>query len=133
MRSGASGELLPLPKLDAPAREKRARPAARIPLATIGEDTRYVLQGHLSRPLLSRRAVEFPSDGQITYPAELGDLFPGSGHLALLPFLRLDGEWKSLPGQYSHPHPLTDPGGQWISFTSARDGPSDVFVVDARS
>ena len=39
-------------------------------------------------------------------------------------------EWGSLPGQYSHPHPLTDPGGRWISFTAARGGRSDIYVVD---
>jgi len=42
-------------------------------------------------------------------------------------------EWDSLPGQYSHPHPLTDPSGRWISFTSARKGRSDVYVVDVDS
>lgn len=42
-------------------------------------------------------------------------------------------EWGSLPGQYSHPHPLTDQSGRWISFTSARGGRSDVFVVDSDS
>ena len=50
----------------------------------------------------------------------------------LEPICRHGTEWKSLPGQYSHPHQLTDPGGHWISFTSAREGRSDVFVVDAR-
>ena len=39
-------------------------------------------------------------------------------------------EWRSLPGQYSHPHPLTDVSGRWISFTAARGGRSDVYVVD---
>ncbi len=39
-------------------------------------------------------------------------------------------EWDGLPGQYSHPHPLTDACGRWGSFTSARAGRSDVFVVD---
>jgi len=39
-------------------------------------------------------------------------------------------EWGSVPGQYSHPHPLTDPSGSWISYTAARDGRTDVFVVD---
>ena len=39
-------------------------------------------------------------------------------------------EWGSLPGQYSHPHPLTDASGDWISFTSARGGRSDVYVVE---
>jgi hypothetical protein len=38
-------------------------------------------------------------------------------------------EWGSIPGQYSHPHPLTDSSGRWISFTSAQGGRSDVFVV----
>ena len=39
-------------------------------------------------------------------------------------------EWKSIPGQYSHPHPLTDASGRWISFTAAHGGRSDVYVVD---
>ena len=42
-------------------------------------------------------------------------------------------EWDSLPGQYSHPHPLTDASGRWVSFTSAREGRSDVYVVDVDS
>jgi len=42
-------------------------------------------------------------------------------------------EWGSIPGQYSHPHPLTDGAGNWISFTAARGGRSDVYVVDVRS
>jgi hypothetical protein len=39
-------------------------------------------------------------------------------------------EWGSIPGQYSHPHPLVDASGRWISFTSAKKGRSDVYVVD---
>ena len=39
-------------------------------------------------------------------------------------------EWGSLPGQYSHPHPLIDRSGRWISFTRAHAGRSDVCVVD---
>ena len=42
-------------------------------------------------------------------------------------------EWKSIPGQYSHPHPLTDASGRWISFTAAHGGRSDVYVVDVGS
>ncbi len=38
-------------------------------------------------------------------------------------------EWNALPGQYSHPHPLSDPTGRWISFNAAHRGRSDVFVV----
>jgi len=38
-------------------------------------------------------------------------------------------EWGSLPGQYSHPHPLTDASGRWISYTVAKEGRSDVYVV----
>lgn len=38
-------------------------------------------------------------------------------------------EWGSLPGQYSHPHPLVDPHGRWISYTVARGGRSDVCAV----
>ena len=39
-------------------------------------------------------------------------------------------EWASVPGQYSHPHPLTDASGRWISFTTAQRGRSDVCVVE---
>jgi len=42
-------------------------------------------------------------------------------------------EWNGLPGQYSHPHPLTDASGSWISFTSARGGRSDVHVVSVKT
>ena len=42
-------------------------------------------------------------------------------------------EWGGLPGQYSHPHPLTDASGNWISFTSARGGRSDVYVVNVET
>jgi hypothetical protein len=49
---------------------------------------------------------------------------------SLEPICRHGTEWGSLPGQYSHPHPLTDASGHWISFTSARGGRSDVYVVD---
>lgn len=41
--------------------------------------------------------------------------------------------WGSLPGQYSHPHPLTDAAGKWVSFTSARSGRSDVLATDIES
>jgi hypothetical protein len=47
----------------------------------------------------------------------------------LEPIARHNTEWGSLPGQYSHPHPLTDAAGKWVSFTAARDGRSDVFAV----
>ena len=50
----------------------------------------------------------------------------------LKPICRHGTEWGGLPGQYSHPHPLTDAAGRWVSFTAARAGRSDVFVVDAR-
>lgn len=38
-------------------------------------------------------------------------------------------DWGALPGQYPHPHPLSDPTGRWVSFNAARRGRSDVFVV----
>ena len=38
-------------------------------------------------------------------------------------------EWSALPGQYSHPHPHSDPTGTWISFNAATRGRSDIFVV----
>lgn len=38
-------------------------------------------------------------------------------------------DWGALPGQYSHPHPHSDPTGTWISFNAAHRGRSDVFVV----
>lgn len=43
---------------------------------------------------------------------------------------RHDTAWESLPGQYSHPHPQSDPTGRWISFNAARNGRSDVYVVE---
>jgi Tol biopolymer transport system component len=39
-------------------------------------------------------------------------------------------DWGSLPGQYSHPHPLTDASGRWISFTAASEGRSDIHIVE---
>jgi hypothetical protein len=42
---------------------------------------------------------------------------------------RHGSDWGALPGQYSHPHPHSDPTGRWISFNAARRGRSDVFVV----
>jgi hypothetical protein len=54
----------------------------------------------------------------------------GAGEARLEPICLHATEWKSLPGQYSHPHPLTDPGGRWVSFTRARGGRSDVCVVE---
>ena len=43
---------------------------------------------------------------------------------------RHDTEWESMPGQYSHPHPQSDPTGRRISYNAARNGRSDVFVVE---
>ena len=42
---------------------------------------------------------------------------------------RHDTEWRTMPWQFTHPHPLADPTGRWISFNAARGGRSDVFVV----
>ncbi|HEY64978.1 MAG TPA: hypothetical protein G4O02_10455 [Caldilineae bacterium] len=38
-------------------------------------------------------------------------------------------DWGALPGQFPHPHPLSDPTGRWISFNAAHRGRSDVFIV----
>ena len=38
-------------------------------------------------------------------------------------------DWGALPGQYPHPHPLSDPTGKWISFNVGSRGRSDVFIV----
>jgi hypothetical protein len=37
--------------------------------------------------------------------------------------------WGALPGQYTHPHPLSDPTGRYISFNVGHGGRSDVFIV----
>ena len=37
--------------------------------------------------------------------------------------------WNALPGQYAHPHPLSDPTGRWISFNAGYNGRSDVHIV----
>jgi len=58
---------------------------------------------------------------------------PDGAEPRLEPICVHGSEWGSLPGQYSHPHPLCDRGGRWISFTRARGGRSDVCVVDVDS
>jgi len=55
---------------------------------------------------------------------------PGQPGPKLEPICVHGTEWGGLPGQYSHPHPLTDASGRWISFTAAKAGRSDVFVVE---
>ncbi len=40
-----------------------------------------------------------------------------------------DTQWRSLPGQTTHPHPLCSPDGRWISFNTTQHGRSDVAVV----
>jgi hypothetical protein len=48
----------------------------------------------------------------------------------LEPICRHGTDWHALPGQYTHPHPLSDPTGRYISFNRAADGRSDVCVVE---
>jgi len=38
-------------------------------------------------------------------------------------------EWQSVPGQYSHPHPQSDPTGCWITYHVAKDKRTDLYVV----
>ena len=38
-------------------------------------------------------------------------------------------DWGALPGQFSHPHPHSDPTGKWISFNAGSRGRTDVYVV----
>jgi hypothetical protein len=40
-----------------------------------------------------------------------------------------DTDWGYPPGQFSHPHPLSDPTGTWISFNKSEKGRTDVYVV----
>lgn len=47
----------------------------------------------------------------------------------LEPLCRHATEWEVPPGQYSHPHPVTDPGGRWVAWTASRDGRTDVFAA----
>ena len=42
---------------------------------------------------------------------------------------RHGSDWGALPGQYPHPHPISDPTGHWIAYNAAARGRSDVFVV----
>jgi hypothetical protein len=39
-------------------------------------------------------------------------------------------EWKTLPGQLTHPHPSTDRGGRWIALNVCRNARVDVWVVE---
>jgi hypothetical protein len=43
---------------------------------------------------------------------------------------RHDTDWQSMPYQYPHPHPLSDPTGRWMSFNAAR---RDKWVERSRS
>jgi len=38
-------------------------------------------------------------------------------------------DWGAMSGQFPHPHPLSDPTGNWISYNAAHGGRSDVYVV----
>jgi hypothetical protein len=38
-------------------------------------------------------------------------------------------ELRSVPGQYSHPHPQADPTGRWIAYHVARNQRTDIYVV----
>lgn len=38
-------------------------------------------------------------------------------------------EWNAIRGQFSHPHPLCDRAGRWISFNAVHRGRSDVYIV----
>ncbi len=40
-----------------------------------------------------------------------------------------DSDWGYPPGQFSHPHPLSDPTGTWISFNKSEKGRTDIYVV----
>jgi hypothetical protein len=38
-------------------------------------------------------------------------------------------DWGALPGQYPHPHPLSDPSGRYISYNVGERGRTDVYLV----
>ena len=38
-------------------------------------------------------------------------------------------EWGAMPGQYSHPHPQTDPTGRWIAYHVAKNKRTDIYAV----
>ncbi|MAS35260.1 MAG: hypothetical protein CL610_14705 [Anaerolineaceae bacterium] len=42
---------------------------------------------------------------------------------------RHNTNWGALPGQYPHPHPVSDSQGRWISFNVGQSGRTDVCVV----
>jgi len=83
--------------------------------------------GHLT-PDAKRRALVL--DGDLSADRLQWLHYEGDNGYRLEPIALHSTEWGSLPGQYSHPHPITDPTGRWISFTSARAARSDVNVVD---
>ena len=39
-------------------------------------------------------------------------------------------EWRTIPGQYSDPHPQTDRGGRWIAYNVAKAKRTDIHVVE---
>ena len=82
-----------------------------------------ILDGHFSKDLLQ----------WLYYDDDDPDAPP-----RLEPICRHATEWYGVRGQYSdasqysHPHPLTDASGKWISWTAAKDGRTDVYVVDVQ-
>ena len=81
--------------------------------------------GHVSA-MAGRPAIIL--DGNITDDMLLW-LYYDSDQPRIEVIARHGTNWGALPGQYSHPHPHSDPTGSWISFNAADRGRSDIFVV----
>lgn len=105
-----------------------------------------VLIGVVNRDGTTRREYRFPASAGGGHVSAMPDrpaiILDGNLSRDLLLWLYYDQsqprveviarhgtDWGALPGQYSHPHPLADPSGRWISFNAAQKGRVDVFVV----
>jgi len=81
--------------------------AARIPEATIGNETRYVLVTHPDQVLAYRAKLDPVADDRIVFSEPLQGRLSGAEWLFLLPHVRLEDErWSPLPSVLARVEPV---------------------------
>ena len=83
--------------------------------------------GHVAAAGGDRPAIIL--DGNVT-PDKLVWLYYDSDEPRFETICEHKTEWNSIPGQASHAHPSTDKAGKYIAFNVAKDGRTDVCVVE---
>lgn len=95
--SDAGGEPRPLPDFDRQTREAETRGAARIPIATINDDTRYVLRGYQRRTIVPLSPLAVPAAGKLTHTVEIGEAFPDADRLVIFSLLKVGDAGGIIP------------------------------------